>query len=41
MGEFIAIRYRITPAHAGKSQAIAIIQTVCMDHPRACGDKGA
>ena len=30
---------RITPAHAGKSNASASIVRIVQDHPRACGEK--
>ena len=30
---------RITPAHAGKSQAIGVLPSCSSDHPRPCGEK--
>ena len=32
-------KYRITPAHAGKSSSITGFETPGWDHPRACGEK--
>ena len=31
--------HRITPAHAGKSAALAVSAIRLGDHPRACGEK--
>ena len=30
--------FRITPAHAGKTQAAAVQVALSKDHPRACGE---
>ena len=34
-----AVNYRITPAHAGKSDYTDAIGTMEQDHPRPCGEK--
>ena len=34
-----ALRYRITPAYAGKSQSPDMIDLCMEDHPRVCGEK--
>ena len=38
-GSFLRLRYRITPARAGKSSAMLISSSSTRDHPRACGEK--
>ena len=32
-------KYRITPAHAGKSATAQIFRYLYWDHPRTCGEK--
>ena len=31
-------KLRITPAHAGKTNNLPILQLILKDHPRACGE---
>ena len=35
---FTASRDGITPAHAGKTGRKPVLQGLCQDHPRACGE---
>ena len=37
----LAIRFRITPACAGKRSGVCLSLGLCRDHPRMCGEKGA
>ena len=35
----ISSESRITPAYAGKSRPMLLLQRTCRDHPRVCGEK--